>query len=102
MKLRFLGIISLIFLLTACGGAKKSTRYGKAKSSNHYQNKQNTLEGNLPDIEDLPNPLHQQIPDFESDVTKYIYMYKAIAMEEMGTFGIPASITLAQGILESD
>src|SRR5699024_697917 len=28
--------------------------------------------------------------------------YKAIAMEEMGTFGIPASITLAQGILESD
>ncbi len=31
----------------------------------------------------------------------YIYQFSAIAMEEMKLYGIPASITLAQGILES-
>ncbi len=34
-------------------------------------------------------------------VDEYINLYKHIAMEEMETSGIPASITLAQGILES-
>jgi len=32
----------------------------------------------------------------------YIKMYSGIAVKEMKKFGIPASITLAQGILESD
>lgn len=33
---------------------------------------------------------------------QYIEKYKKIAIEEMNQFGIPASITLAQGILESN
>ncbi len=33
---------------------------------------------------------------------KYINQYKDISIKEMKKFGIPASITLAQGILESD
>ena len=37
----------------------------------------------------------------ELTVDEYIEMYKDIAIEEMETTGIPASITLAQGILES-
>jgi len=36
-----------------------------------------------------------------SNTTEYIEVYKEIAMKEMQTYGIPASITLAQGILES-
>jgi len=32
---------------------------------------------------------------------KYIREYKNIAINEMNKYGIPASITLAQGILES-
>ena len=32
---------------------------------------------------------------------KYIRKYKALAIEEMKKFKIPASITMAQGILES-
>lgn len=35
------------------------------------------------------------------DRTKYVYEYAQIAVEEMEFSGIPASITLAQGILES-
>ncbi|MGY4383425.1 LysM repeat protein [Pedobacter sp. UYP24] len=41
-------------------------------------------------------------PDYKSRTTlSYIEEFKAVAMQEMNTYGIPASITLAQGILES-
>ncbi len=36
------------------------------------------------------------------EVIKYIDRYKSIAIQEMHQYGIPASITLAQGILESN
>jgi LysM repeat protein len=42
-----------------------------------------------------------QIPSNKISREEYIELYKDIAIEEMNTFGIPASITLAQGILES-
>ncbi|MCD0487238.1 glucosaminidase domain-containing protein [Pedobacter sp. MC2016-14] len=41
-------------------------------------------------------------PDIKSYTTlTYIDQFKGVAIEEMNAFGIPASITLAQGILES-
>ena len=41
-------------------------------------------------------------PDFKSHTTlTYIDAYKTVAIEEMNKYGIPASITLAQGIIES-
>lgn len=42
-------------------------------------------------------------PNFNTYTTlTYIDAFKAVAIEEMNKYGIPASITLAQGILESD
>lgn len=38
---------------------------------------------------------------YANDTEKYIDTYKEIAQNEMNLYGIPASITLAQGILES-
>jgi hypothetical protein len=43
-----------------------------------------------------------QASDFEVAVKIYIGKYKDIAIKEMKDYGIPASITLAQGILESN
>ncbi len=41
-------------------------------------------------------------PDFKSHTTlSYIAAFKSVAVEEMNKYGIPASITLAQGIIES-
>jgi len=41
-------------------------------------------------------------PNFTTYTTlSYIETFKAVAIQEMNAFGIPASITLAQGILES-
>ena len=37
----------------------------------------------------------------QNKTTNYINKYKSLAISEMNEFGIPASITLAQGILES-
>jgi flagellum-specific peptidoglycan hydrolase FlgJ len=41
------------------------------------------------------------IDDVSTDRTKYIERWKDVAMKQMKLHGIPASITLAQGILES-
>ena len=43
-----------------------------------------------------------QPAEFRMTRTDYIEKYKDIAIKEMLENGIPASITLAQGILESD
>lgn len=46
---------------------------------------------------------NKENPNFNTYTTlSYIDAFKAVAIEEMNSFGIPASITLAQGILESD
>ena len=44
----------------------------------------------------------KQTPNFTTYTTvAYIEQFKAVAIEEMNAYGIPASITLAQGIIES-
>jgi LysM repeat protein len=43
-----------------------------------------------------------QNPDYEAQVRKYIETYRDIAVREMMVYRIPASITLAQGIFESN
>ncbi len=42
-----------------------------------------------------------QLPENKITKEEYINLYKDIALEKMNMYGIPASITLAQGILES-
>lgn len=42
-----------------------------------------------------------QLPENKITKEEYIILYKDIALEEMNMYKIPASITLAQGILES-
>ncbi len=79
MKMKHLAYFWIVVLLvvsaTGCKSKKKfSETAGQATQTNH-RTEVNTL--------------------------KYIARYKKIAKEEMKTYGIPASITLAQGILES-
>ena len=45
---------------------------------------------------------NKQTPSFTTyTTTTYIETFKGVAVEEMNAYGIPASITLAQGIIES-
>ncbi len=73
----------ILTLVTACLCACKTRQYSK-------NNKQ---------IEQAAN---KENPNFTTYTTlTYIQTFKAVAIEEMNAYGIPASITLAQGILES-
>lgn len=102
MRVKFLLVLSVVFLLASCGSSKRAARKIAKKPQTYHPSTSVELDNrNIPDIDELPNPLHQKTPHFESDVSLYIYQYRAVAMEEMGTYGIPASITLGQGILES-
>jgi len=49
-----------------------------------------------------PFLLFGQNSDYENAVRKYIETYQAIAVKEMLSYRVPASITLAQGIYESN
>lgn len=79
MKKVFLPIALLIVLLSSC----KTRQY-------HRNNKQ---------IEKDANKANPNFTDFTT--LSYIDAFKTVAIEEMNTYGIPASITLAQGIIES-
>jgi len=69
----------LVVFLSSC----KTRQY-------HRNNKQ---------IEKSANKANPNFKDFTT--LSYIETFKTVAIEEMNTYGIPASITLAQGIIES-
>ena len=88
---RIIFIIVLFALFTSCG-SKKAVVNKKSDRRNHPVVKVGSSEDRQvlePSVR-VPNSVEQ-----------YIDYYSGIAMEEMRLYGIPASITLAQGILES-
>lgn len=85
MKSRHFLILILIVMFTASCGSKKKTV--SQRGDNPVRDSERTNNGE---------------PKRYADVIKeYIADYAEIAMEEMRLYNIPASITLAQGILES-
>ncbi len=98
-KATLLIITCITFLLVSCGGSKRAKQ---SQPTVHSADEEAVLNENIPEIEDLPIPDKEPKIHFKSAVERYIYQYKAVAKEEMATYGIPASITLAQGILESN
>ena len=102
MKFKLLAFLGILFLLTSCGSKKPLYRPKKKPHHREVSSPFPNSEQQERNIEELPNPLSIKTPAFKSDVAKYIYRYNPVAKEEMQTYGIPASITLAQGILESD
>ena len=83
------------FVLGSCGSSKRTTR--KVTPKKEREERVNTRpKDEVPKEEEkVVNPVPK------TGVDGYIETYVAIAQEEMRQYGIPASITLAQGILES-
>ncbi|NBC58049.1 MAG: LysM peptidoglycan-binding domain-containing protein [Bacteroidetes bacterium] len=82
-------------ILTSCGSKKKSIQ-----STQSYQTKTNVAVTEESKVYDAVGQVKKP-PKNLSQTESYIYQYAEIAKQEMKLFGIPASITLAQGILES-
>ncbi|TXD53215.1 MULTISPECIES: glucosaminidase domain-containing protein [unclassified Polaribacter] len=98
MKLRFLVFLCAILFLASCGSKKRVV-----------QKKNSGVVLAEPKPEDLPSVDEKEItrklakknPALNSYTLAYIRKYASIAVREMHEYKIPASITLAQGILES-
>jgi flagellum-specific peptidoglycan hydrolase FlgJ len=104
-------ILILVFalLLTSCGGSKIVTTKKKSSTKSYPVAKKST-ENPLPVAKSSTNenPSGREILVATSkvkatteDVKKYIEDFKETAKNNMKVHGIPASITMAQGILES-
>ncbi|PQB05018.1 glucosaminidase domain-containing protein [Aureitalea marina] len=99
MRPYLLGIILLSLVLGCKPGkeavSKNETRKERKERKERPKPETTRVEPSR-EKEPIPaNATYTQVVDI------YIRNYQAIAMEEMEIYGIPASITLAQGILES-
>jgi len=96
MRLKsFLWVVSFALLLSSCI-AKKKRSYSQAKKAYEKSSAQGSKSNALPD----ENTAGFTTYTFNS-AEEYIRTFAPIALEEMEAYGIPASITLAQGLLES-
>jgi len=80
MKIQYIYLILVVALMTSCSTRKF------AKNNKQIEKEANKANNNT----------------YKSyNTLSYIDEFKGVAVEEMNAYGIPASITLAQGILES-
>lgn len=97
MKINFRLLCSLLFagmFLVSCG-SKKNVITSKRKS------KQKTTQNAAVISKEVVKATTTSTPRGGNKVVNYIDDFKDIAVQEMKLYKIPASITLAQGILES-
>jgi len=98
-------LIAVAVILTSCGTQRKSINNSRKNSTQKVVSKKE-IEQSVREnqkTKEMPNykkPTNQK-PVFKDNNERYVYDYAQIAKDEMALYGIPASITLAQGILES-
>ncbi len=91
-------LVSISTLMIACGGNKRVIATRKTPPPSQRKKEVRREEKKI--ITETPSKPKVVAP-YAERVQKYIYEYSSIAKLEMAKYGIPASITLAQGILES-
>src|ERR1700712_2913514 len=82
--------LSIIVVLASCSAHKKAA-HPSISNSEAKKNNQEIKKEHKNAIGDYPT--------YTAD--SYIQRFKTIAVAEMNAYGVPASITLAQGLLES-
>ncbi|MGJ5641980.1 glucosaminidase domain-containing protein [Formosa sp. S-31] len=95
-------VILLAGVLFSCGSSKhKSKRYTHKSKTEHVQRKHQPSKA-VVEHKDTPAETQETVvPKRINSIEDYVAVYSGIAIEEMRFYNIPASITLAQGILES-
>ncbi|MFD0795518.1 glucosaminidase domain-containing protein [Mucilaginibacter litoreus] len=83
---RIVTLLIAAFCFTSCSAHKGAISSSKARKNNKSIQKRNRAT----------IAAHKDLSSLE-----YIELYKNVAIQEMNTYGIPASITLAQGLFES-
>lgn len=96
---KFILLFCLTALLISCGSSRKATTSRKVTPSSRKSEVKKEVVRVDGSKKEIKKPL--ATAPYKERVQNYIYEYAGIAKNEMRTYGIPASITLAQGILES-
>ena len=97
MKLRIVLYSLCLLILASCGSSKKAAQ--KKRDSGVVLVE--PIPVKLPSVKEEKHVKKLAKKKLNKNVLKYIEDYAAIAVKEMHEHRIPASITLAQGILES-
>lgn len=104
-RIVFLILLGSIFLVS-CGSKNRVVTTKRDQNKIDHHNNQTTgvdsnSTNNSKPVNDtvIKSPVDK--PVFKDKVSAYVYEFKDVAMKEMQLYNIPASITLAQGILES-
>ncbi|OIQ28727.1 MAG: N-acetylmuramidase [Bacteroidetes bacterium MedPE-SWsnd-G2] len=92
---KILSVLVIALVLFSCGSQKKS-KQKSTKTVTRVETKPK-LETKEPEVK----PVEKPKVTYANATEAYIANFSAIAMKEMKSYKIPASITLAQGILES-
>jgi flagellum-specific peptidoglycan hydrolase FlgJ len=100
MKIRFLILLFTVLFLTSCGSKKKIATVYKDKRT---EKKIDRVD--IPEVKTLETPSTRvvitPVKTYDDVKRNYIEQYHQVAIQEMSIYKIPASITLAQGVLES-
>lgn len=97
----------LLTIMVSCGSSrvittKEGDREYNTETDNSASSSEENVEVNTTNSTSITSPEVNTTPIHTTDkVTIYVHQYSKIAQYEMQQSGIPASITLAQGILES-
>ncbi len=103
---KFISLLCIAAFLISCGGSKKVTSTSRTKRATPKQSSVTKVERSTREVarkETSTTENKKPLPklSYQERVQQYIFQFSGIAKSEMKTYGIPASITLAQGILES-
>ncbi len=104
MKMTCKGFLILFLtaaLLVSCDSKKKVATRKKTNKTTKTVRKPTINTERIPTIETPEKETRTVTPTYTDNVVSYIDAFAADAMKEMQLYKIPASITLAQGILES-
>lgn len=109
MKIKIIFVFSLVIMLTSCGSTNK-VRTTSTSKSNTTRTKTIVVTKPSQTSNEEPKKVVTNSENLEATskisttsetVSDYINDFKEVAKNNMSVHGIPASITLAQGILES-
>ncbi|WP_026753901.1 glucosaminidase domain-containing protein [Sediminibacter sp. Hel_I_10] len=99
---KILILFILVIMVASCGSKRKIvTKKRNSKTRTERVVKAPTTTDPPAEPVGVPDEVVVTKKVYASAVEEYIDVYSSIAMEEMRKYKIPASITLAQGILES-
>ncbi|WP_290698066.1 glucosaminidase domain-containing protein [Lacinutrix sp.] len=100
---RIFTFLCLMLLLASCGSQKKvTTTKSKDKTEQVVETKKKKKRKSKAKTPEKAEVAIVETPEsYATPTDEYIAIYSDIAQEEMRNYNVPASITLAQGILES-